>query len=86
MITTFYICDKCGSEQESSDQFWKVSVMADKAALSPDWKYTHKSMHVCRQCLEALGIFPSKETKEDPAYSPPTIEELIVEIVRKEAE
>ena len=82
-ITTIYKCDKCGAEQPTNVQFWNLSISYQELSLSYGKSYT-KGIHVCRKCLESLGINPSKETKESPDYNPPTIEELIAEIVQRE--
>lgn len=41
-----------------------------------------KGINVCRKCLESLGINASKAVRESSEYNPPTIEELIAEIVQ----
>lgn len=83
-VKTIYTCDKCGSEQDSSDQFWTVGVSANCATYPADWFVTGKSLQVCRPCLESFGIHVQK--KPEHAESPPTIpsvEDLIREIMQR---
>ena len=82
-IITIYKCDKCGAEQSTADQFWKLSVQYEHLGTSICVSGTD-GINVCRKCLESLGIYASPETKESPEYSPPTIEELISEIIYRE--
>lgn len=80
MITTIYKCDRCGHEQPTNVQFWILRVEAQPSGLgASSWA---RDMHVCRPCLEFFGVHDQKsEVREQ---SPPTLEELIVEIVRRE--
>ena len=82
-ITTIYKCDKCGAEQSTNVQFWLLNVSYQELSTSYGKSYT-KGINVCRKCLESLGINASKIVRESPEYSPPTIEELIAEIVQRE--
>ncbi len=88
--TTIYKCDKCGVEQDNSTQFWKLRVGVDpygylvqKVIVVPP----EREMDVCRPCLELLGIYISEaKIGEESAPSIPTLEELIIEIVRNAME
>lgn len=82
-ITTIYKCDKCGAEQPTNVQFWHLDVGYQELSHSYGKSYT-KGIHVCRKCLESLGINASKAVRESPEYNPPTIEDLIAEIVQRE--
>ena len=78
-----YTCDKCGSEQNHGDQFWTVGVTATMSIYAGDQRVDKFSMQVCRPCLESLGIHVRTETKEKPDHNPPTLEDLIREIVEQ---
>lgn len=87
-VKTIYICDKCGSEQDSSKQFWTVGVTAT-CSIHPDPHgyrrfVEDKYLQVCRPCLESFGIHVQTrpEHKDNPPQIP-TIEELIREIVER---
>ena len=82
-IITIYKCDKCGAEQSTNEQFWYLAVAYKCLHLGYGESKT-KGINVCRKCLESLGINATPQTKESPEYSPPTIEELIAEIVHRE--
>lgn len=77
MITTTYKCDKCGNVQETPEQFWTIGVGAGipTRAISID-----RAMQVCRRCLENLG-YHVKQPRPPNSPPPPTIEELIREIL-----
>jgi hypothetical protein len=89
---TVYKCDKCGNEAHTGTQFWTVGVAAFCESNSQQYAIgrldfvDQKSMQVCRPCLELLGIHVSQKTLEKLTYEPPTLEELIREIVQKELE
>lgn len=85
-ITTNYKCDKCGAIQDTPVQFWEVGVYARVVnttfTANLGTKVSSKfEMQVCRQCLEMFGIHPTKQTEQMDNYNPPTLEDLITEIV-----
>ena len=83
MITTIYKCDKCGNEQNDNDQFWTVGITA-RTKWHQSMDDIVKSIQVCRPCLESLGIYVTQTKKKDePLPAPPTIEELIREIIER---
>ena len=82
MIQTIYKCDKCGHEQHTPEQFWTVGVTADCWGMGSKF-VPDKSLQVCRPCLEHLGIYPRQKTIESPTYAPPSLEELIREILAR---
>ena len=81
MITTIYKCDKCGNEQDTDEQFWTVGITA-RTKWHRDMNDVVKSIHVCRPCLESFGIYVQKK-KDEPLPEPPTVEELIREIIAR---
>jgi len=76
-ITTIYKCDKCGNEQDNGKQFWHVGITIFTQYIS---KYTEQEIDVCRPCLESLGINVPEE-KAQTLPPPPTVEDLIREII-----
>lgn len=83
-IQTIYKCDKCGTEQATSTQFWTVGVVATYHGFHMGNKdYADgKSMQVCRPCLESFGIHVMQKQEENEV-KPPTLEELIREIIQR---
>ena len=81
MITTIYKCDKCGNEQNNNNHFWTVGITAT-TSQSSSGTFPIKSMNVCRLCLESLGVYVTKKADE-PLPAPPTVEELIREIIAR---
>lgn len=84
-IKTIYICEKCGHEQLSSDQFWTVGVQAyhHNYSVGPREFVEGKKIQLCRPCLESFGIYVQQ--RKDPEVQPvtPTLEELIAEIIAR---
>ena len=90
---TIHTCDKCGTEISGSDQKWKVGVFAKcmlpsalaDSNFSTRYEVTKDhAMEVCRPCLEAFGIYATKKEQPQEAPQPPTLEDLIRELVRQE--
>ena len=83
-IKTIYICDKCGAEQVTPEQFWTVGLWAVYSATRTTAEQNEyvadKRVQVCRPCLESFGIHVRIKDSVDPAPQP-TIEELIREIL-----
>ena len=80
-----YTCDKCGAEQLDGSQFWTVAVSAHEGLHADDTyhRVNKMSIQVCRVCLEGFGIHAQAETKAKPEYNPPSLEDLIREIVTR---
>lgn len=88
MIKTNYICDRCAHPQESPDQFWVIGVKAKPYGYTTSqWEASDHQMQVCRPCLEVLGFHVRAPKKDEPPLpAPPTLEELIREIVQSQRE
>lgn len=84
-IRTIYKCDRCAGEQDTPAQFWTVGVFANCQSNSRDFVSSEHKMHVCRPCLESLGIYVRKQDMPT-GVPPPTLEDLIREIVATEFE
>ena len=84
MIKTIYICEKCGHEQLTDQQFWKVGVQAHPINYphTANSFVTGKTMEVCRPCLESFGIHVQQK-QDGPAQPVPTVEDLIKEIIER---
>lgn len=85
-VRTIYKCDKCGAEQSTADQFWVVGVIAHVRngsinTYSPFVSQDHK-MEVCRKCLESFGIHVQHRGPKAPMPKPPTLEDLIIQLVQ----
>lgn len=82
-VRTIYKCDKCSSETEKNEQFWTVGVTANAQLYTSRDFVTGFSMQVCRPCLESLGIHVRTKPADGQEAPPrPTLEEVILEIVR----
>ena len=89
MIGTTYTCDRCNHEQTTFGKMWTVEIAVNemgtwskpsnsKGALSKLW---------CRRCVETFGLLqPAKDDTEHVITPPPTLEDLIREIVQNEME
>lgn len=81
-IKTIYVCDNCGAEQHTPDQFWTVGVNA--APVNYHFKNDEfvqgKKLQVCRPCLESFGIHVQKKPNE-PEKPVPTTAELLVQLI-----
>lgn len=80
-ITVTYTCDRCGSAQTTNEQFWTLEV---QARCNTQFPYEVAKIQVCRPCLELLGIHRRvKEGVKDKRPAPPTVEDLIREIIER---
>jgi len=77
MITTIYKCDKCGNEQTTRKKFWDVNILVSCEYFTDN---RQKRIEVCQSCLESFGILVSEE-KKATLPPPPTVEDLIREII-----
>lgn len=87
MIKTSYVCDKCGAVQDTPEQFWNVGVTYSNQGATYIQYSTpaHKNtMQVCRKCFIDFGLTAPTKKDEPIQQAPPTLEELIREIVREE--
>jgi hypothetical protein len=80
-ITTTYTCDRCAVNQTTDEQFWKIGVTYATLNSSFPQPTFARRMHVCRICAEELGLVPPATL---PAPPPPTLEDLIREIIQSE--
>ncbi len=89
MKTVTYECDRCGETIPEGEQVWNLGIAI---ACEPDTEDTHprwlKKEHRaqwCRPCMEhydLVGMSSGSDAK--PIDPPPTIEDLVREIVREE--
>ena len=87
MISIIYKCDKCGVDQSTKEQFWELSAVATHLGSSYlQARPCTKPYQVCRKCLEHMGIYTQKVIRNSPEFNPPTIEELLKEIILRTIE
>jgi len=93
-VTTIYTCDRCGTEQNSSQNFWVIGIAAHHSvykSLTEREFIRDMSMQVCRPCLEHFGVHvisrpdPKSEAKEEPTLEQ-RIVDLIADIARREVQ
>jgi hypothetical protein len=85
VITTTYKCDRCGKESNDREQVWSLDVRMNTLDGSINFPSKMVSVLWCRECCERIGWLPPVELrakKEEP--KPPTIEDLLREIVSQE--
>ena len=88
-VKTIYTCERCKKEQDTPQQFWVVGAVAYTIGSGPHNYIQPPEQHrlqVCRPCLEILGIHRRKKKAPEVQTEPPTIEELIRELVKEEIE
>ncbi len=86
-ITTEYKCDRCEHTQEERTQMWEVEVMRrslDSPSASASAARQPPKKLWCKKCMEELHILPCKQGQEEKLPPPPTLEDLIREIIHEE--
>jgi len=80
--TEIYKCDRCGGESTVTSYTRKVLI----AVGSRDYPDFFRDADWCDWCINEAGlVIPPKPKKEDPLPPlPPTLEDMIREIVRSE--
>ena len=89
MKTVTYECDRCGNMIDDHEQAWNLAITIACEPRVPDhyptWVSKERRAQWCRPCMEhydLVGMSTGSDAKRsDP---PPTIEELVREIVREE--
>ena len=91
--TITYQCDKC--KKESTDRnilkltTIGIGIKTDRMSSYDYEKFSlydplRREMDLCSDCLRALGFIHKKESFEDTFPDPPTLEEMIREIIQEE--
>lgn len=87
-VKTVYICDRCGIEQDTPTQFWKVKVFVDSYQYSKpksQWEPGRHEVDWCRKCVEDMHLLPKPKDEARELPKAPTIEELVVDIASEAA-
>ncbi len=82
--TTFYICDRCNKSQENDSKDMHTVAIVIRSVPPPRFAQVHDGSHKklwCRECLARVGIVDWEEPGVTPPTSPPTLEDMIIEIV-----
>lgn len=85
MITTIRTCDRCKATLKDEDQLWEIGI--GFSCMGTTWRTTgidhDKTRQWCRPCMERAGLLGGDDhpSKQDPPAAPPTIEDLIRDIV-----
>lgn len=83
-VKTTYTCDLCGHTQDDSNQMWWVGVSIDQNRHTSQ-RYAKMDQLWCRACALKRHLLPfSDEKQKAKAPPPPTLEDLVREIVREE--
>ncbi len=89
MKKTILTCDRCKKEVEklievgAGQRFYSSSI----SGLAGGWKVYQLQVEWCIDCCVEMHICqPTKESTSKPVGPPPTIEDMIREIVREEME
>ena len=86
-VTVTYKCDRCGVESNTHEHQWNVHVIAKTiSGVVSSYDVPNYKMHVCRDCLEALGLAPrlKKTLPEGSEIYKTTFEDIVREVVREE--
>jgi hypothetical protein len=90
---TIYRCDRCGDVSKTEGilnlEIVAVGVKTERySSYEPGYNlidHQLREKEMCQKCREELGIFDPKPKKtEDPTKTFPSLEEMIMEIVREE--
>ena len=91
MIVTTYTCDKCGHSQErpgSPKQLWDVGIGIEVVGSSRSYSTSPPLFHAkiwCRDCVTKAGLLlPSRTDEEKAPTPPPTLEDMIRELIKEE--
>lgn len=85
-IKTTWTCDKCGHSQDTGAQMWGIRLHVNHMTYDDGPSSSKHDALWCRDCTEGAHLLPpydKDETKHIPPV-PPTLEDLIREIVRSE--
>ncbi|MEE9597935.1 MAG: hypothetical protein V3V96_14270 [Acidiferrobacterales bacterium] len=88
MKTVTYKCDRCKKEiNHPKEQVWNVAVGLECEPKSPSLFYSScPRAQWCRRCTEEFRLVVAPSVPVPPLPPPPTIEDLIREIVQQEVE
>ena len=85
---TTYTCDRCGHTHETTDKIYTVVLFVKEGpgAYLSNYDFPSRRRDWCLDCVSAFQLLPPKwnAPKVPDAPSPPTIEDIIREIVRDE--
>lgn len=98
--TTLRKCDGCGTVVYDTGAFWTIGVVAvlnanpkvpfpqqfnrNQIGTGNNIKLKNHWMDLCSPCMEKRGMSP--EQPDEPAKEPPTLDDLLREIVREEVD
>lgn len=88
-VRTIYTCERCKKDQDTESDFYTVGILVQSGSEDfTNMGYGNKrcvdsgkQMQVCRTCLEAMGISPWQPEQKPQDTPPPSLEDLIREIV-----
>jgi hypothetical protein len=85
-ITVTYHCDRCETDQPTSEQFWEVAVALSSVQTPHTGAHKRITQHWCRKCVEDFHLLPPIEHNKAAEELPPapTLEDLVREIAREE--
>lgn len=79
--STTYICDVCGAEQSTCEQFWTFGLSLKPQNSSAFVGGHVKTFDACRACAEKFRMLPYVKTPKPE--TPPSIPELLREILTR---
>lgn len=87
-VVVKYICDYCGKSHDSNDQMWELSIFLRNNSLAQRYigqggEFRHKQLW-CRGCCANVGIAFEHEAEAPKLPTPPTLEDMLREIIRDE--
>ena len=84
MKTMTFKCDKCGEECSGKDTIRLESVGVFWGSFMPHAKSVCKSQDWCLICRKKIGAVSAVNGVPPATFVPPTLEDMIREIVREE--
>lgn len=82
-----YTCDKCGHTQDTEDQMWETGVLlrhtGGRHIYSSNFTPSFEQLW-CRKCIVSVGLLAPSIKKESEPTTPPTLEDMIRDIVSEE--
>lgn len=88
MITTTYKCDRCGVEQPTHEQMWEIIFHFRPFDKRPyqAMQYMPATALWCRNCCELYPQMLKKKEETPTPAPPPTLEDLLREVIREEVD
>jgi hypothetical protein len=82
-VAVTYKCDRCGHEQETENQMWKVRLAYGYFGYETHFDDKYEK-DWCRDCMAEFGLLINMPETRHPIVPPPTLDDFLRELVRDE--